>query len=132
MNLRRRKNHSVSFHYWGWTARPFPLRFAVAGEVFVLTSSFIERGYRNVGLSECGNLPHQPESEFAIRQLIETWSISNGVLVYQLHADSQKQKVNIDADSNHSKRESASYNRAERYWPVLNEEPEGSFFHHSK
>ena len=48
MNLRRRKNHSVSFHYWGWTARPFPLRFAVAGEVFVLTSPFIERDYRNV------------------------------------------------------------------------------------
>src|ERR1700688_1719656 len=47
MNLRKRKTHSVSFHYWGWTARPFPLRFAVAGEVFVLTSLFIERSYRN-------------------------------------------------------------------------------------
>src|ERR1700692_603912 len=50
MNLRRRKNHSVSLHYWGWMARPFPLRFAVAGEVFVLTSLFIERDYRNVAL----------------------------------------------------------------------------------
>jgi hypothetical protein len=48
MNLRRRKNHSVSLHYWGWMARPFLLRFAVAGEVFVLTSLFIERDYRNV------------------------------------------------------------------------------------
>ena len=46
MNLRKRKTHSVSFHYWGWTARPFSLRFAVAGEVFVLTSTFIERDYR--------------------------------------------------------------------------------------
>src|ERR1700692_1632263 len=50
MNLRRRKNHSVSFHYWGWMARPFPLRFAVAGEVFVLTSLFIEQDYRLVGI----------------------------------------------------------------------------------
>jgi hypothetical protein len=47
-NLRRRKNHSVSLHYGGWMARPFPLRFAVAGEVFVLTFLFIERDYRNV------------------------------------------------------------------------------------
>jgi hypothetical protein len=48
MNLRKRKTHSVSFHSWGWTARPFSLRFAVAGEAFVLTSPFIERDYRNV------------------------------------------------------------------------------------
>ena len=48
MNLRNRKHHSVSSHYEGWTARPFPLRFAVAGEAFVLTSLFIERDYRNV------------------------------------------------------------------------------------
>jgi hypothetical protein len=46
MNLRRRKNHSVSLHHWGWTAST-PC-FAVAGEVFVLTSPFIERRYRNV------------------------------------------------------------------------------------
>jgi hypothetical protein len=50
MNLRKRKTHSVSLHYWGWTARPFPLRFAVAGEVFVLTSLFVERDYRNMGI----------------------------------------------------------------------------------
>jgi len=48
MNLRKKKTHSVSSHYWGWTARPFPLRFAVAGEVFALTSLFIERDYRNL------------------------------------------------------------------------------------
>src|ERR1700730_9334437 len=68
MNLRKRKTHRVSFHYWGWTARPFPLRFAVAGKVFVLTSPFIERDYRNVGRSTVGvktvhsdkTLPAQP------------------------------------------------------------------------
>ena len=47
MNLRKRETHRVSFHCWGWTARP-SLRLAVAGEVFVLTSLFIERDYRNV------------------------------------------------------------------------------------
>jgi len=41
MNLRERKTHSVSLHYWGWTSNT--LCFAVAGEVFVLTSPFIER-----------------------------------------------------------------------------------------
>jgi hypothetical protein len=48
MNLRKKKTHSVSFHYWGWTARPFSLRFAAAGEAFVLTSLFIERDYRKL------------------------------------------------------------------------------------
>src|SRR5712691_9722641 len=46
MNLRERKTHSVSLHYWGWTSRPFPLCLAVVGEVLVLTSPFIERDYR--------------------------------------------------------------------------------------
>ncbi len=46
MNLRKRKTHSVSSHYWGWTARPSSLRLPVAGEAFVLTSPFIERGNR--------------------------------------------------------------------------------------
>ena len=46
MNLRGRKTHSVSFHYWGWTARPFPLCLAFVGEVFALTTAFIERDYR--------------------------------------------------------------------------------------
>ena len=48
MNLLKRKNHSVSFHYWGWTARPFFLRLTAVGEAFVLTSPFIERSYGNV------------------------------------------------------------------------------------
>src|SRR5580700_2898744 len=46
MNLRKRKIHSVSCHYWGWTAKH--LLFCRRGEAFVLTSSFIERDYRNV------------------------------------------------------------------------------------
>src|ERR1035438_2391302 len=50
MNLRRRKIHSVSFHYWGWTANT--LCFAVAGEAFVLTSPFIERSYPNLAPAE--------------------------------------------------------------------------------
>jgi hypothetical protein len=58
MNLRKKKTHSVSFHYWGWTARPFSLRFAAAGEAFVLTSLFIERDYRNVGRNQFGPKSH--------------------------------------------------------------------------
>src|ERR1035437_4542627 len=50
MNLRNRKNHSVSFHSWGWTARAFPLGLTVVGEVFLLTSLFIERDYRQLGI----------------------------------------------------------------------------------
>ena len=48
MNLRKRTNRRVSSHYWGWTEST--LCFAVAWEVFVLTSPFIERGYRHVGI----------------------------------------------------------------------------------
>ena len=48
MNLRERDNHRVSLHYGGWTARPFSLCLTIAAEAFVLTSSFIERDYRNV------------------------------------------------------------------------------------
>jgi hypothetical protein len=44
MNLRKRKTHRVSLHYWGWTASTMCL--AVAGEAFVLTSPFIERDSR--------------------------------------------------------------------------------------
>src|SRR5580704_9316633 len=43
MNLRIRKTHSVSFHHWGWTARPFSPRLTAVGKVFLLTSPFIER-----------------------------------------------------------------------------------------
>jgi hypothetical protein len=35
MDLRERKTHSASSHYWGWTARPFSLCLAVVREVFV-------------------------------------------------------------------------------------------------
>src|ERR1039458_10102890 len=48
MNLRKRETHGVSSHYWGWTAST--LCFAVAREVFVLTSPFIERDYRLLGI----------------------------------------------------------------------------------
>jgi hypothetical protein len=54
MNLLKRKNHSVSFHYWGWTARPFFLRLTAVGEAFVLTSPFIERSYRKMEESDNG------------------------------------------------------------------------------
>src|SRR5579862_8827007 len=50
MNLRKRKTHSVSFHHWGWTARPFPRGLTVEGEVLVLTYPFIERRYRQLGI----------------------------------------------------------------------------------
>src|SRR5579862_2936160 len=49
MNLQGRTTHSVWLHHWGWTARPFSRGRTVVGEVFVLTSPFIERGYRMVG-----------------------------------------------------------------------------------
>ena len=49
MNLRTRKTHRVSSHDWGWTANT--LCPAVAGEAFVLTSPFIEQGYRHVGIT---------------------------------------------------------------------------------
>jgi len=50
MNLRKRKNHSVSLHHWGWAARPLFRGLTVAREVFVLTSPFIERRYRKEGI----------------------------------------------------------------------------------
>src|ERR1700688_490768 len=55
MNLRKRTTHSVSSQDWGGTARPFSLRLTAVGEVFVLTSPFIERGYRKLAASsmEC-------------------------------------------------------------------------------
>ena len=56
MNPRGRNNHSVSSHYWGWTTRPFPLSLAVVGEVFILTSLFIEQPYRHVAWDQVENL----------------------------------------------------------------------------
>src|ERR1700686_2216800 len=55
MNLWNWSDHSVSLQYGGWTARPFSRCFTVAGEVFVLTSPFIERDYRQLGI---GQKPH--------------------------------------------------------------------------
>src|ERR1019366_1743596 len=60
MNLRKRKNHSVSFQHWGWTANT--LCFAVAGESFVLTSPFIERRYRKVAQAPIANIREQNSS----------------------------------------------------------------------
>ena len=48
MNLRNWSDHSVSLQYEGWTPRPFFRCLTAAGEVFVLTSPFIERDYRIV------------------------------------------------------------------------------------
>jgi hypothetical protein len=67
MNLRKRKIHRGSFQYGGWTARPFSLCLAVAGEEFVLTSPFIERDYRNVGIWPIRVTGHIPIS----RRIIE-------------------------------------------------------------
>ena len=60
MNLRKTKTHSVSLHDWGWTARPFILGLTAVRELFVLTSPFIERGYRNVGNDRLGNKSRIP------------------------------------------------------------------------
>src|ERR1700686_4684433 len=57
MNLWNWSDHSVSLHYGGWTARPFSRCFTVAGEVFVLTSPFIERDYRNGGVLHATLMP---------------------------------------------------------------------------
>src|ERR1035437_7465743 len=46
MNLRKRKSRGVSFHYRGLDGKH--LVFCRRRETFVLTSSFIERRYRNV------------------------------------------------------------------------------------
>src|ERR1700680_2664001 len=46
MNLRLRRIHRVSSHYLGWTATHYP----VAAKLFLLTSPFIERDYRHVGI----------------------------------------------------------------------------------
>jgi hypothetical protein len=48
MNPWRSKTQSVSLHYWGWSVRPFFRALTAVREVFVLTSPFIERRYRNV------------------------------------------------------------------------------------
>ena len=68
MNLRKRKTHSISSHYWGWMARPFLLCLAVVGEAFVLTSPFIERGYRNVAFQPEIARPRRNSGSGALQQ----------------------------------------------------------------
>src|ERR1700722_3370265 len=45
-NLQKRKTRGISFHYKGLDGKR--LAFCRRREAFILTSSFIERGYRNV------------------------------------------------------------------------------------
>src|ERR1700693_2259290 len=47
MNLQGRQNHRISSHDLGWTATRSP----VAGEVFLLTSPFIERDSRTLAFA---------------------------------------------------------------------------------
>src|SRR5271155_2078431 len=46
MNLRKRENHGNSIQHKGWMARRIPPLAPVVGELFFLTSPFIERGNR--------------------------------------------------------------------------------------
>jgi hypothetical protein len=48
MNLQKRKTRGVSFHYKGLDGKH--LVFCRRREAFVLTSSFIERAYRQLGI----------------------------------------------------------------------------------
>jgi hypothetical protein len=70
MNLRESNNHRVSSHNWGWTARPFHLRLTAVGEAFVLTSPFIERDSRKVGIR-----PITPQSHIPIGRLLGSSTI---------------------------------------------------------
>ena len=72
MNLRERKTHSVSFHYWGWMARPFSRGLTVVREVFVLTSLFIERDYRKLAFSPPAHTPR-----IIIRSAKRSWPIQS-------------------------------------------------------
>jgi hypothetical protein len=58
MNLCEEETHSVSLHHWGWTASTLCL--AVAGKAFVLTSPFIDRDHRNLGITLFGQLRTRP------------------------------------------------------------------------
>src|ERR1700738_1249457 len=49
MTLRKKKTPRASQHYMGWRAGQTSLLLPVAGEVFLLTLPFIERGYRTSG-----------------------------------------------------------------------------------
>jgi hypothetical protein len=53
MTLRKKKTPRASQHYMGWRAGQKSLLLPVAGEFFLLTLPFIERGYRRseIGLA---------------------------------------------------------------------------------
>src|SRR5580693_6771772 len=48
MTLRKKKTPRASQHYMGWRAGQKSLLLPVAGEFFLLTLPFIERGYRKL------------------------------------------------------------------------------------
>ena len=88
MNLRRRTNHRVSFHYWSWTVNT--LCFAVAGEAFVLTSPFIERSYRTMGTGWKSRLsiaePHRHGSpRYDAHGNRHNWLILKAILSIKFH-----------------------------------------------
>jgi hypothetical protein len=66
MHLRKKRTPRASQHYVGWRAEQKSLLLPVAGEVFLLTLPFIERGNRNgpttarveygVGVGICENI----------------------------------------------------------------------------
>jgi hypothetical protein len=62
MNLRKKKTPRASQHYMGWRAEQKSLLLPVAGEFFLLTLPFIERGYRTLSLlrerKRLGHLQH--------------------------------------------------------------------------
>jgi len=58
MNLRKRETHGNSHQHKGWMAgRIYPLP-PVVGEVFFLTSPFIERGYRRSEIGPTLNIAY--------------------------------------------------------------------------
>jgi hypothetical protein len=48
MTLQKKKTSRASQHYMGWRAGQKSLLLPVAGEFFLLTLPFIERGYRKL------------------------------------------------------------------------------------
>jgi hypothetical protein len=57
MTLREKKTPRASQHSMGWRARRKSLLLPVAGEVFLLTLPFIERGYRVLRPARLSELP---------------------------------------------------------------------------
>src|SRR5258707_4581420 len=61
MTLRKKKNPRASQHYLGWRAGQKSLLLPVAGEFFLLTLPFIERGYRPSGFPIARRISSWPE-----------------------------------------------------------------------